>query len=483
MTTRRGVLAGVGAAAIVFGFDPVARCWISEAQAAPFDHVPDLDGEIRTDPSSLAAYGTDLGNMVHNTPVAVLFPGSVKDIQKMIRFCKARGIKVAARGQGHATFGQAQAGGGLVISMRSLNQIHSIDRHCADLDAGATWKTLVQTTFPMGLTPPVLTGYTNLSIAGTLSMGGVSITNAQGAQVDRVQALEVVTGEGDREWCSEHRNSDLFSAALAGLGQCGIITRAVVDLVPAPPQSRVYLLTYSDNATFFADFRTLLNRGEFDGLYNVWLPGPAPGQFVYQLNAIKNFDPARPPDDNRLLRGLHYSALEASNSSYLDQVLSVDVIVDFLSSIGMFETLTHPWFDAFLPEDKIESYVGQVLPNLTPEDVGPVGFMLLFALKRSKLHRPLFRVPEQGKWVYLFDILTASATPNPGADYDARMLARNRTLFEKARAVGGTRYPIGSLEFSRDDWRRQYGRVADDLARWKRRFDPRGILTPGPGIF
>jgi cytokinin dehydrogenase len=482
MTTRRAVVAGFGAAAIVFGFDPVARSWIAEAQAAPFDRVPDLDGQLLTDPASVAPYGNDLGNLVHHTPLALLIPGSVSDIQKMVRFCKTRGIKVAARGQGHATFGQAQAEGGLIIKMSGLNQIHSIGPHSADVDAGATWKALVQASVPLGLTPPALTGYTNLSIAGVLSMGGVSITNREGALVDRVQSLQVVTGDGDAEWCSAERNSDLFSAALAGLGQCGIIVRAIVDIVPAHPQSRVYLLTYSDNSTFFADFRKLLERGEFDGLYNVWVPDGS-GGFVYQLNAIKNFDPATPPDDTHLLRGLHYSGAQISDSTYLDQVLTVDTLVDFLSSIGMFETLTHPWFDVFLPEDRVEAYVGDVLPQLTPEDLGPTGFMLLFALKRSKLHRPLLRVPECGDWVYLFDILTASATPNPGADFEARMLARNRTLFEKARAVGGTRYPIGALEFSRLDWLRQYGRVADDLFRWKQRFDPRGILTPGPGIF
>src|SRR3954470_10134717 len=57
MTTRRAVVAGLGAAAIVFRFHPATRGWISEAQAAPFDHVPDLDGELVTDPTSVAPFG------------------------------------------------------------------------------------------------------------------------------------------------------------------------------------------------------------------------------------------------------------------------------------------------------------------------------------------------------------------------------------------------------------------------------------------
>ena len=55
----------------------------------------------------------------------------------MICFCRRHRIKVAARGQGHTTFGQAQVDGGLVIDMSTLNQIHSIGPTTADVDAGA----------------------------------------------------------------------------------------------------------------------------------------------------------------------------------------------------------------------------------------------------------------------------------------------------------------------------------------------------------
>src|SRR5882724_10402978 len=229
MVSRRQVLAGLSAVA-VSGFNPVARTWVGVANAAgALDHIPPLDGTLLTDPTSLAPYATHAGSAIHETPVAVLRPGSTEDIAKMIRYCRRHGIQVAARGQGHTTFGQAQVTG-LVIDMGSLNKIHSIKPTSADIDAGLTWRALVDTSVPMGLTPPVLTGYIKLSIGGTLAVGGVSSTNRQGCQVDRVQELEVVTGEGEIRRCSEHENRDLFEAVLGGLGQCGIVTRAVVDL-------------------------------------------------------------------------------------------------------------------------------------------------------------------------------------------------------------------------------------------------------------
>src|SRR5689334_9919111 len=107
MLTRRRMLGGLGAT-LVFGFDPVTRTWVAEAHAghgrppdgSPFDHLPDLDGMVTTDPAAVAPYGTDAGSIVHHPPIAVLFPASVCDIQKMVRFCRKHRIDIACRGQG-----------------------------------------------------------------------------------------------------------------------------------------------------------------------------------------------------------------------------------------------------------------------------------------------------------------------------------------------------------------------------------------------
>jgi cytokinin dehydrogenase len=484
VNTRRRFLAGLAAGTLVLGFDPLTRSWISEAQAAPFDDLPDLDGFVATDPATLAPYAEDAGNIVHRTPLAVLFPGSVRDIEKMVRFAKRRGIKVAARGQGHTTHGQSQVSGGLVVDMASLAAIHSINGNSADVNAGITWNELVKTSVPLGFTPPVLTGYIGLSVGGTLSVGGVSGGYERGAQVDHVQELEVVTGEGELKRCSKRRNSELFHACLAGLGQCGIITRAVVDMVPAKQNARTFLVNYFDNASFFKDLRKLLKRAEFDDLYMLGAPNPA-GGWVYQLNATKFFNPGSEPNADFLLRNLSVppSAAQVTDGTYLDYVLRVDTLIDFLKSIGMWDGVLHPWFDVFLPDTTVEGYVGETLAQLTPVDVGETGFLLLFPLKRSKLKQPFLRVPQHGEFVYLFDILTAAPAPGPNPAFEAQMIARNRRLFERARQLGGTRYPIGTLNFTRADWKFQYGEKWDEFQCAKQRFDPANILTPGPGIF
>jgi len=89
----------------------------------------------------------------------------------------------------------------------------------------------------------VLTAYLGLTVGGTLSIGGVGTTTFRhGAQVDHVHELQAVTGEGQLVMCSETRHRDLFEAALAGQGQCAIMTRAVLRLVPAAGMVREYVL-------------------------------------------------------------------------------------------------------------------------------------------------------------------------------------------------------------------------------------------------
>ncbi len=485
--TRRRCLGSAAGALAVAGFDVLGRRWVGVADAASrigFRSAPRLDGTLLLDAASRSADRTDRGNMVFHTPAAVLRPGSVRDIQAMVRFCRRWRISVAARGEHHTTFGQGLTDG-LLVEMSTLNTIHSIGPKGADVDAGVLWRDIIEPASAKGLRLRGLTGYTGLSVGGVLSVGGCPVSNDEGAVVDQVRELTVVTGTGDLVRCSTSMHPDLFDAALGGLGQCGIIVRALADLVPAEPEARTYLLHYVQAAAFFQDFRTLVGRGECNDVYTVCVP-PGAGTFLYEISATVFFDPAAPPDDAHLMRGLTLPAVAAVHADrfYFEYTQLVDDQVALLQ-LAMWDRLVKPWFDVWLPEPAVEAYVTDALGHLTAQDIGPTGLIVLYAQRRSKLTRPFLRVPsgELGEWVYLFDVLGASALPGPDPDYARRMLDRNRRWYERARDVGGTRYPIGSIEFSHADWVGHYGDEWPRLRRLKRRYDPAGILTPGPGIF
>ncbi|MFP5286370.1 MAG: FAD-binding protein, partial [Thermoanaerobaculia bacterium] len=161
--SRRGFLRAGLAAVAVAGFDVHFRSWVTAAEFAGrsglAEDFPRFDGELLTDEASLAAAADDFGHHVHRRPMAVLRPGSVRDIVRLIDFARAQDIEVAARGQGHSTLGQAQVEAGVVIDMSTLAAIYEIDEHSALVGAGLRWSDLLRQTIPLGLAPPTLTDY------------------------------------------------------------------------------------------------------------------------------------------------------------------------------------------------------------------------------------------------------------------------------------------------------------------------------------
>ncbi len=481
--SRRTLLKGLlgGAGALVLGFDPVHRSWVTSAYAdTSVIRIPDLDGTLRTDPATLAAFADDFGHVVHRTPVAVLQPGSVEDVVRAIRFCHHHRVQVAARGQGHSTGGQTQVQGGLVIDMSTLARIERLDSKTAMVQAGIRWKDFLATSVPLGLHPPVLTGFVGLSVGGTLSMGGIGAASFRGgAQVDNVIELEVVTGEGELKTCSRYDNELLFNAVLGGVGQYGVIVRAKLPMVAVASQARNYVIAYGDSATFFGDIQTLTSSGKIDGVYGQIAPNGS-GGWVYLIIAVKFFDPSSSPNDADILAGLNFPppALQVADMGTLAFDTFVDSQFDFLQSIGLVD-IPHVWGDVFLPASQTPSFVQSTLATLTPADLGPAGVVLVFPIEH--VPGPLaFRLPAE-RTVFLFDVLTSGSFSDP--TYAPTQIAKARARFEAARAVGGTLYPIGSTPMSKADWEIQYGRAFPILEDAKDRYDPKGIMTPGAGIF
>lgn len=207
------------------------------------------DAESRPDDTSddvVSSFaGKDFGGTKFSKPLALIRPSAAGDVARAIRAAAAtENLTVAARGNGHSINGQAMAHKGLVLDMRAM------ENHCfrvsdnnnggglryVDVSGGALWEdVLKRCVSQFGLAPRSWTDYLGLTVGGTLSNGGVSgQAFLYGPQTANVTELEVVTGKGETLVCSETQNSELFFAALGGLGQFGIITRARVVLQQAP---------------------------------------------------------------------------------------------------------------------------------------------------------------------------------------------------------------------------------------------------------
>jgi hypothetical protein len=247
-----------------------------------------------------------------------------------------------------------------------------------------------------------------------------------------------------------------------------------------PDAVRLHLLDYpaARSADAFAAMKVLCDRGQADEVYCMVLPPQDETRPTYRL-FVTEFGP---PTDTLFDRVPAPSEQQSMDLPYLDYAVSNDVLIDAVRADGTWDRLRKPWFDVFVPEEHVEAFMTSVVDRMTMADFAPgTGFVLVFPHDADAFRRPRLRVPGDTSRVYLCDVLGTDALDNTPT-YPERVLDRNATWAAEARAVGGYVYPIGSQRWTPDDWREHYGRTWGEVQVAKLRWDPAGVLTPGPGI-
>ncbi len=464
---------------LALGFDPAGRSWVAEGSKKPMVGLPPLDGALRIDEPALEAVARDFGNLRHLRPIAVLEPGSDADVVRMVLFAREHRLKIGPRGSGHTSYGQSQVEGGIVVRISALNRKPIFAKNHAVVSAGMQWRELLLASLPVGLRPPVMTQTDYLSVGGTLSVGGMDGGSYRyGVQVDNALELDVVTGEGQLETCSETQLPELFNSVLAGLGQCGIILRAKLRMIPAQTHTLFVQVLYRDLQTMLADQRQLINDGRFDRI-SAHIAPSASGGWMYFMNGGCNFTPPDLPDKDQLLRGLnHLRGFERiSPLTYFEYIERTRQDNDSFIH-GSRANLPHPWFNMYLPGSKIEEYAQEIFDELLANGTAPDFRTELYGFHKELCRRPLFRLPDEPV-SFLFNLLGTITDPEAAH----KTVARNRRYFEKARALGGKRYPMNAVPMDPEDWPEHYHPNWEAFVSAKHCFDPDNILTPGPGIF
>ena len=349
------------------------------------------------------------------------------------------------------------------------------------VEAGARWSEVLRATLARGKTPPVLTDYIELSVGGTLVVGGVGgTTSAFGVQSDNVIELEVVTGKGRKVTCSASNNADLFNAVRAGLGQAGVITKATLRLVAAPESVRRFLLSYPDLATMLKDERLLSGDNRFDAVQGAIAAAPS-GGIAFRLDAAKNFS-GHAPDDNDLLAGLSDDPAQRHPTTikYFDYLNRLAPLEATLRANGQW-FFPHPWLTTFIGDSQVEAVVNAELGALIlAADLGQFGQVVLSPIRRSAISSPLLRMPSDDL-CYAFNLVRIPATDD--ANEANRLVAANKATYGRVKAAGGTLYPVSAFPLSQGEWRDHFGSAFGQLDAAKQQFDPAKILTPGYEIF
>lgn len=444
--------------------------------------ISDLLSLPDTRTERMAGAADDFGHIVGSRPLGVLAAHSADAIRELVAFAGPRRLPVSARGGGHALYGQGQAHGGYVVDTGRLNEVRCEpgDRTLT-AGAGATWSDVVGAALAEGLAPPVLPDHLGTSVGGVLSTGGFGATSHRhGLVADRVRELDVVTGAGELLTCSRQRHPDLFDAVLAGLGQCGLIVRATLQLLPAPAHVRRFRLYHPGPESYLTDQRRLCRDGRFSHVCGQVRPSVG-GTWTYMIEAVAPHTPELPADDDLLIGDLAHDrdTVEMEDLSYEEYLHRPDRDERLLRATGEWQR-PHPWLSLLLPEDTAASFVPAVLADPAQQGLRTCGVVQLRPLTGRTLRAPLLRRPPGDRLCLLTLMRTA-----PPTDLGAvrRLVSANRTVYERARALGGVLHPVSALPMTPSDWRGHFGPVWQDLADAKDRHDPYRILTRGYGLW
>jgi FAD/FMN-containing dehydrogenase len=412
--------------------------------------LPSVMEGLLVDDAARQAAADDFGHIVHRPPEGVLVPASAEDLAAAIRWAAQVGVPVAARGGGHSTFGRAQAPGGIVADMSALGSIGPVEVDRVTVGAGASWREVVAATLPCGLTPPVLADHLDLSVGGTLVVGGVGATiSAHGLQSDNVLAMEVVTGAGEVMTCSPDERADLFDAVRAGLGQVAVITRATLRLVPAPRLVRRSGLVLPDLASMLAEGRALAADPRVDAIRGAIVAAPEGAGLEFRLEAIHHLHGAAPAEGPDVV-------------PYIAELERLDALEAALRARGWWG-FPHPWLTTFVGDSRVEEVVGAELARLDPPaDLGPFGQVIVSPVRRSAVASPLLRLPADDL-CFTFNLIRLPATEDPAEV--VRLVEANRAVHRRVRAAGGTLYPVSASRCHRPGGASTSGRRTSASAR------------------
>ncbi|MFF0079629.1 FAD-binding and (Fe-S)-binding domain-containing protein [Streptomyces canus] len=165
-----------------------------------------VDGEVRFDAGSRAAYSTDASNF-RQTPIGVVVPRTPEAAAEAVAVAREHDAPVLSRGGGTSLAGQCTNTAVVIDWSKYCDRLESVDpdaRTCV-VQPGIVLDELNRRLAPTGLRfGPEPATHANCTIGGMIGNNSCGATaQAYGKVVDNIARLEVQLYDGTRFWCGE----------------------------------------------------------------------------------------------------------------------------------------------------------------------------------------------------------------------------------------------------------------------------------------
>jgi glycolate oxidase len=207
---------------------------------------------VRTDRDSRWAASFD-SSKIEFSPAAAVFPRRRSDIAEVLKLANLHRVPVTVRGRGTSLTGSAApARGGWVLDLHRWNRVR-IDARAglAHVGAGATVEQIQSAAEKLGwFYPPDPSSKRYCTIGGNIACNAGGMRGGKyGVTRDYVLALKGFLPTG--EWVEWGTPTKKFSAGfnlrdlwIGSEGMLGIVTEAVLRLIPKPPSRSTLLVSF-----------------------------------------------------------------------------------------------------------------------------------------------------------------------------------------------------------------------------------------------
>lgn len=226
------------------------------------------EGTVTTEPATMEGYRHDFARDPQaGVPLAVVRPTAADQVQTTLRWATEHGVAVVPRGAGSGLSGGSSAvQDGIILSLDRMRAIE-IDpsTRVAVVEPGALNAAVKAAAAEHGLWyPPDPSSFEICSIGGNVATnaGGLCCVK-YGVTTDYVLGLDVVLADGTKIELGGQRVKDVAGLSLLKLfvgseGTLGVITRAILRLVPAQPPAATLVASFD---TFTAAAESVVEIG------------------------------------------------------------------------------------------------------------------------------------------------------------------------------------------------------------------------------
>lgn len=230
-----------------------------------------VSGEgVISDPTELVPYETDAFTAYRRVPLAVVLPETTEQVSAVLKYCNKAGVPVIPRGAGTSLAGGAiPQEDAVVIGIAKMSRVLEVnyEGRTATVQAGITNLSVSEQVGPDGFFyAPDPSSQLACTIAGNIAMNsggahclkyGVTTNNLLGVKLVMLDGTVLNIG-GEQ---LDAPGYDLLGLVCGSEGQIGIITEAVVRILPKPEGAQPVLFGFESAESAGACVASIIAAG------------------------------------------------------------------------------------------------------------------------------------------------------------------------------------------------------------------------------